>query len=395
MKAPTPLGLRALRSLAFPPSTTSRRCYAAVPERAQIQPPPPPRTFKTPPPPPEPQWADSTTSSTTPTPPPPPPQAQKPPPAPNFRPTPSGPSLRKKRDNDEDFTPYPLTRPIGIPHPPDPMENMGLDKRSLSQRRDDFHDYNKHLERRASMTKQIAKPYFRDWSNMRFHKGKVFVAPERLFRADVALWFPNFFGRTLLKKSAVEKRMGVTDGYGGLGRGTTEILRNKISVVSLVGNDWAQRQVDSFCGKTQNSELHALLAEHKGLAQRVEVNWETNWLKWWILRLFAVRNLRKSRAVDEQGRYFLVRRGFSEIMKEAIGVLNDKGGIRWAGSAEAEEGEKKSLAEGVRRLVKESRLPPKPRLNPVEQKEKLEAAVLDVMDEPSVPQKTPMGASQQ
>ncbi|KAK3669515.1 Mitochondrial ATPase complex subunit atp10 [Recurvomyces mirabilis] len=393
MKPPTPLGLQALRSLAFPSAhppcrlARQRRSYASIPE--------PPKQFRPPPPPPPAPEHITTPPSRSGTPPnatplsqssrqPPPPP---PPPPPIFRPTPSGPDLRKKRDDDEDFTPYPLTRPIGMPSPPLPTENTGLDSRSLRQRRDDFHNYEKHLARRAAMTKQIAKPYFRDWSNMRFFKGKVFIAPERLFRGDVSLWFPNFFGRSLRRD--VERRGGIRDGYGGLGRGTTEVLRGKVSVVSVVSNDWAAKQVDTFCSIEQNPELQVVLAEEEELVQRVEINWEGNWLKWWILQLFAAPNLRRTRSLFEQERYFMVRRGVSDMMKEGIGLFNDKGGyvylvdgecrIRWAGSAEASEGEKRSLVEGVRRLVKEARTPVEERVRRGMTKEKIEAAVAEIV----------------
>ena len=52
-------------------------------------------------------------------------------------------------------------------------------------------------------------------------------------------------------------------------------------------------------------------------------------------------------------------------MKEAVGLLNDKGGyvylvdhecrIRWAGSAIAEDAEKESMVRGLVRLVREAR----------------------------------------
>ncbi|KAK5108594.1 hypothetical protein LTR62_008170 [Meristemomyces frigidus] len=387
MKAPSPLGLQALRLLAFPTATPQcrlvpqTRTYAVLPSK--------PKTFRPPPPPnlPE-QLPSQTTQASTelPTTSPKTSVSRPPPPPPAFRPTPSGPDLRKKRDNDEDFTPYPLTRPIGMPSPPEPTDNIGLDQRSLRQRRDDFHNYEKHLDRRARMTKQIAKPYFRDWSNMRFFKGKVFVAPDRLFRGDVALWFPNFFGRTLRKSLAPR---GLTDGYGGLGRGTTEVLPGKVSVVSVVSNDWAAKQVDTFCSQAQNPELHQLLAQEPELVQRVEINWESNFLKWWIMQFFAAPNLRRSRSLVEQDRYFMVRRGVSDLMKEGIGILNDKGGyvylvdgeckIRWAGSAEATEEERRSLVEGVRRLVKEARTPVEVKLAAKDEKERLVAAVNDVV----------------
>ena len=174
MKAPSVLCLQALRSLALSETRPSclqsaRRAYASLPDSKNSKP-------------------------NTATPPPPPPVKEYKPPTdqPGYK-------LREKSDNSEEFTPTPLSRPIGMPNPPQPDENMGRDARSLRQRRDDFVNYDKHLARRSKMTKQIAKPYFRDWSNLRFHKGKQFIANSRLFRAEHALFFPNFFGKTLRK----------------------------------------------------------------------------------------------------------------------------------------------------------------------------------------------------
>ena len=372
MKAPSPAVLRVLRALAYESSSsalrpclsaasTQKRCYASVPQ------PPPQRSSKPPPPP-----AATKTA--------PPPQAP-------FRPTPSGPDLRKKRDDDEDFTPYPLSRPIGMPTAPQPGENMGIDTRSWREKRDDFHNYEKHLEKRARMTRQIAKPYFRDWSNMRFHQGKVFAANERLFRGEHALFFPNFYGKTLDKTA---QRVNTGDGYGGLGRDTCAAMAGKVSVVSLGGNVWADSQLKSWLGEEENPGLHEVLAENKDVAQRVWISYESNWAKWHILNLFGSGNLRKGLSLEEQRRWFLVRRGLSEIMKEAIGLLNDKGGyvylvdqecrIRWAGSAEAWEAEKGSMVRGLRRLCQEARVPREKRVNFFEQEEKLEEAVGEVVD---------------
>lgn len=355
MKAPSPQGLHALRILAFSP-THPPQTHVYTRRYSTPSTPPPPKPHN------------------------PAPAIHRPNSEPGFR-------ARQRADDDSDHIPQPLIRPIGLPTPPLPRTNRGLDTRSVRQRRDDFVDYDKHLAKRARMTKQIAKPYFRDWSNMRFFKGKVFVAPERLFRAESALFFPNFFGRTLRK--GVEKR-DKGDGFGGLGRDTVEVMKGKVSIVSFVSNAWAVNQVRTFCGakEGENPGVRDVLESNVDVAQRVQINHESNVLKYWVLRLFGMGSLRRVRTVEEQERYFIVRRGVSEIIKEAIGLLNDKGGyvylvdtecrIRWAGSAVAEEKEKESMVRGLKRLIAEARIA---RGEKVDMRKELQDAVAEVIAE--------------
>lgn len=316
MQPPSISCLRALRSLALQDCRV--RCYASLPEPKQ---------------------------------------------SPAFKPPPQTPGYQLRQPGkNEDFTPTPLSRPIGMPNPPRPGENMGLDKRTLQQRRDDFVSYDKHLQRRAQMTKQIAKPYFRDWSNMRFHEGKQFYANDRLFRAEHALFIPNFYGKTLLSGAS---RVNKADGYEGLGRDTCEVMQGKVSVLSIVSSAWAENQVATFTSKKNNPELHDIMKQHN-VAQFVEINREENNLKWWLIQLFAA-NLRRSRSLEEQARYFMVRRGVSDIVKEAVGLLNDKVGyvylvdaqcrLRWAGSARAVPKEISSLNRGIQKLIHEAQTP--------------------------------------
>jgi ATPase complex subunit ATP10 len=50
-----------------------------------------------------------------------------------------------------EFTPLVLDRPIGLIYPPQEGQNTGIDTRSIKERRDDFVDYQKHVQRRKEL----------------------------------------------------------------------------------------------------------------------------------------------------------------------------------------------------------------------------------------------------
>ncbi|BDD54766.1 Mitochondrial ATPase complex subunit atp10 [Monascus purpureus] len=266
----------------------------------------------------------------------------------NPQPTPSQPG-------DKDFVPPLLNRPIGLVIPPQEGQNTGIDTRTLRQRRDDFVDYSRHLERRKELTRQVAKPYFREWSNLKYHEGKTFKSNPRLFKRDKALFFPNMYGITLASPK--------------LPQNTTSILRGKVSIVSLFSSVWAEAQVATFTGPKQNPGLYEAMKSgsqvQNRLVQKVDINLEENRVKAWLVRMFMWR-MRGKLPEEQHQRYFLVRKGLTDGLKEAIGMMNSKVGyvylldencrIRWAGSGPAEEVELAALNNGVRKLIEERRI---------------------------------------
>ncbi|EPQ66976.1 Bgt-1228 [Blumeria graminis f. sp. tritici] len=251
-----------------------------------------------------------------------------------------------------EFTPRPLDRPIGLCSPPQAGENSGIDTRTWKQRRDDFVDYDKHILRRRQLTAKMATPYFREWKNMRFAKGKSFLAPPRLFKADKALYFPNLCGRTLLRDGKL--------------RDTTPILQNKISILTVYSSAWGENQAASFISKEKNPQLHEVVSKSGDIAQIVQVNFEDNALKALLIRLF-LGSQRKKLKQENWGKYFIVQKGLSIELRDMIGLLNKKVGytylldreckIRWAGSGFCEDSEREGLVKGVKKLIDDSNIP--------------------------------------
>ncbi|KAK5085033.1 Mitochondrial ATPase complex subunit atp10 [Lithohypha guttulata] len=260
----------------------------------------------------------------------------------------------------ERFVPSPLARPLGLQTPPQPGQNSPIDQRTWEQKKADFTDYERAVERRQIYLRTFLRPYYQEWSRLdKEFKGKSFVANERLFRKDKALYFPNMWGQTLSKNG-----QGPDGGYD-----TTPALRGKISIVGIQSADWAVEQVDTFLSDKANPELQRLLKEHPGTFQRADINIQDNVAKAFLVKLFSGR-LRATIPEARWDRYFFiklprdVRLGLSDDIRDAMGFLNTQVGyvylldadckIRWAGSGHAWKGELDSLNAGIKRLLEEA-----------------------------------------
>ncbi|KAL9090861.1 MAG: hypothetical protein Q9165_005069 [Trypethelium subeluteriae] len=254
--------------------------------------------------------------------------------------------------NSEDQNPHLLGRPIGMPFPPSPGENSGQDTRPMRERLATILSREQNQQRRSELRQAMfQKPYFRDWSNMKWHEGKTFRSNPRLFRRDRGMWFPNFVGETLVPGSSGEES-------------TTEVMRGKVSVVCVYSSEWAYQQVDSFVGKKQNPGVREVLEANGNLAQRVDINVEESAARYWILRPFFAR-LRKERRSEDYGKYFVVRKGITDQIRESIGSLNSKVGyvylvdgdckIRWAGSGPSWPEEREGFVKGLQKMILEAR----------------------------------------
>lgn len=256
--------------------------------------------------------------------------------------TPAPPPPPAPKDDDV-FVPKPLGRPIGFADPPQAGENTGTIRvkkdysgMTMSQR---------NLAKRADLVEKWGTNYFRDFKNIRkYRSGKTFMANPRVFKAEAALYFPNLRGETLAESQA----------------DTTDVLKGKVTVVNVYSSQWGETQARTFTGQKENPELQEILSAHEGVAQMVDINIEENSMKAWIIALFKWQ-LKAKRRQEEWGRYFVVRKGVSEKIRETIGLLNGRVGyvyivdeecrIRWAGSGDAEGTEMQDMNKGFKKLV--------------------------------------------
>ena len=266
----------------------------------------------------------------------------------------------------ENFVPQPLARPLGLKHPPQVGQNLPFSGRSWSEAKAALEDREEHLRDRQVYLRTFLRPYFQDWKRLdKTYEGKSFVANERLFKKEKALYFPNLWGQTLAKD--------LSDENGG--SNTTPAFRGKITVVGVQCATWAENQVNTFLEEKQNPVLHNLLRSFPQHFQQARINAQDNVSKQWLVRLFSFR-LRNQIPEEEWQRYFMiklprdVRRGLTDEIRDAMGFLNTQVGyvylldpdcrIRWAGSGNAFKEEVESLNNGIKRLIADIQPIPEP-----------------------------------
>ena len=181
---------------------------------------------------------------------------------------------------------------------------------------------------------------------MKYARGKIFASNPKMFKKESALFFPNFWGYTLDREEAE----------------ITSVMKGKISVVCVFSRRWAEEQCSTFVGGAQNPELWNTVKENSDLVRFIDISVEESLLSRSILWVFS-GNIKKEKKEPFQ-KYFVLKR-IKERVRQVLGMINHKSGyvylvdpeckIRWAGSGDAWEGEKESLAAGVRRLIEQQK----------------------------------------
>jgi ATPase complex subunit ATP10 len=192
----------------------------------------------------------------------------------------------------------------------------------------------------------------RDYKNITEAKGggKIYLANAKLYKPEVALYWPNLKGRTLAGGEA----------------DTTTLLRGWISVVCLFQREWALSQTRSFVGKTEHPKLAKVMEENRDTVQLVDISTEDLEGFSFIARIFEW-NIRRKKTAEEKERYFMTR-NIPVGIKESLGVMNSSVGyvflvdeeckIRWSACADAYPEEKEYLVKGIKSMIERSRVRP-------------------------------------
>ncbi|KAK9492752.1 ATP10 protein-domain-containing protein [Lipomyces doorenjongii] len=247
----------------------------------------------------------------------------------------------KKKDNNGNY----LIRPIGMRSPPKPTDNTGIDKRTFAQKRADFVDYDKHIEKRRELVREFTKSYFSEMHQYKKNMGKEWIAPKMFFRADKALYMPNFYGTTLASRKATD---------------TTSALKGNLSIVKIYSSVSGERQVNSYFDSPEKAL--ADVREEEGY-QIVDITIPESFVKAWISKFFQYRT--KNVVGKTRHSKFFYAQKLPGQLNLAIGAANQYCGyvylvdrdckVRWAAGGYATAEEKDSMQRCLLGLVAEDR----------------------------------------
>ncbi|KAL0075108.1 subunit ATP10 of the mitochondrial F1F0 ATP synthase [Phycomyces blakesleeanus] len=216
---------------------------------------------------------------------------------------------------------------VGALDAPTVDRNGWLDRKKQKLR--DITNYDKafaaHAAERRHLVEEATKSYFADVHEMRKHGGKMYHASPKLIKAEKAGYMPDFEGTNLERKPIH----------------TTDILKDKISLMSFVYAKYGEPHANSFI-----EPFLKRFGDKKDI-QLVEVNVQENFLKQLLLKAF-VPTIRKNLAEERKANYVLLMKDITRVRKmldmtnQYIGyvfLVDENCKIRWVahGNATSEE----------------------------------------------------------
>ncbi|WVQ68199.1 uncharacterized protein L199_006406 [Kwoniella botswanensis] len=225
-----------------------------------------------------------------------------------------------------DLNPFHLPRPLGITTPPSSAN------KTWSQRKKELLDDDRHKAKRKALVKEATQGYFHDYNRAKgVGGGKLWIAPNVLIREDKALYFPDISGKSLLGQEAH----------------TTDLLRGKITLVSVIATRLSEEHEQSF--------TQPVLEDFAGHPEFnfVQINHQENKLKSFLVSFF-ISSLKRTIAEDRWGNYLISSGEWSPMdITNPLGIDNKLLGyvylidenlkVRWAGCGTASPEEAQAL----------------------------------------------------